>query len=131
MHHEQFLGNMEIGNTWGIVILLQDVIRRTYVQYSLCLPKISGRQIGGISMNELMSRKKSLRTLLLICAYCNEHKNDDGYWEKVNESTRYIPETRISHGICPQCLHKHFPEEYMALYAEGKIIIGDKNYIGF
>ena len=64
--------------------------------------------------------KEHRSRLFLICCYCGKHKNCTGLWEHVDEFYHELLELRISHGICPECLRKHFPEEYIALCAEKK-----------
>jgi hypothetical protein len=53
---------------------------------------------------------QELRDLVPICSYCKNVRNDKGYWQKVEA---YV-ETRIpavfSHGICPDCIRKQFPD---------------------
>ncbi|MDM7926345.1 MAG: ferritin family protein [bacterium] len=67
-----------------------------------------------------LSDVRELRDLIPMCSYCKNVRNDRGYWEKVEA---YV-ETRIpatfSHGICPDCIRKHFPD-----FAED--IINDMN----
>ncbi len=51
---------------------------------------------------------KRLSGLLPICAHCKSIRKDDGYWQQVeNYFSEYVG-TRFTHGICPDCLQKHF-----------------------
>ncbi len=50
--------------------------------------------------------------LLGICAGCKQVRQDDGQWLPLEQ---YITEQMglsITHGLCPQCLHRYFPELY-------------------
>jgi len=56
--------------------------------------------------NEIMQ----LRGILPICSHCKKIRDDKGYW---NQLEKYIQErsgTQFSHGICPECAKKHYPD---------------------
>ncbi len=77
-------------------------------------------------MGEFMPEEVKPENILLICTYCEKHRSDSGYWELVFDSHGSIPETCVSHGICPECLKEHFPGEYASLLAEGRLLIKKK-----
>ncbi|RME71982.1 MAG: response regulator [Verrucomicrobia bacterium] len=51
-----------------------------------------------------------LRDLLPICAGCHQIRDDDGYWHEVETYISEHTGTRFSHGLCPDCIKKYFPE---------------------
>ena len=53
---------------------------------------------------------KTLSDLLPICAYCKNIRDDKGYWNKLESYITEHAGTRFSHGICPDCMKKNFPE---------------------
>ena len=55
---------------------------------------------------------RELRELVPICSYCKNIRNDRGYWEKVETYVESHYPAEFSHGICPDCIRKHFPEFY-------------------
>jgi rubrerythrin len=55
---------------------------------------------------------QELRALVPICSYCKNIRNDKGYWEKVETYVEARYPTEFSHGICPDCIRKYFPELY-------------------
>jgi PAS domain S-box-containing protein len=62
---------------------------------------------------ELQAQKeelKVLRELLPICSYCKNIQDDEGYWEKVESYISRYTSAELSHGICPGCARKHFPQ---------------------
>ncbi len=61
---------------------------------------------------EALADTKTLRGLLPICSHCKSIRDDEGYWQKVEEYIRDHSEADFSHGICPACLRQHFPETY-------------------
>ncbi len=56
------------------------------------------------------SRKKTRESLVTVCSYCKQIKDDHGNWIDYeiyfNEKVKY----KFTHGICPVCLKKEFPE---------------------
>lgn len=53
---------------------------------------------------------KTLRGLLPICASCKKIRDDRGYWNRIEVYIREHSEADFSHGICPDCAKKLFPE---------------------
>jgi CheY-like chemotaxis protein len=50
-----------------------------------------------------LRRVKQLQGLLPICCYCKCIRNDDNYWQRVEEYIGEHSDARFSHGICPSC----------------------------
>jgi PAS domain S-box-containing protein len=48
--------------------------------------------------------------LLPVCAWCKRVRDDNGFWEKIEEYLRKHTGSAISHGMCPECRRTHFPE---------------------
>lgn len=55
---------------------------------------------------------KALSGLLPICSYCKDIRDDQGYWKKVEQYIGSHTGAEFSHGICPKCAKKYFPEFY-------------------
>jgi len=53
---------------------------------------------------------RALEGLLPICANCKNIRDDDGYWHQVEVYIRNHSEAEFSHGICPTCAQKLYPE---------------------
>ena len=51
-----------------------------------------------------------LRGLLPICAGCKKIRNDNQYWEDVTHFLSTHTDLRFTHGLCPECVPKYFPE---------------------
>lgn len=51
-----------------------------------------------------------LRGIIPICSHCKKIRNDEGYWETVENYITQHSEAYFSHGICPVCLQKHYPK---------------------
>ena len=52
---------------------------------------------------------KTLRGLIPICASCKQVRNDQGYWERIEDYVGRHSETKFSHSICPECAKKLYP----------------------
>ncbi len=53
-----------------------------------------------------------LRDLLPMCASCHKIRDDKGYWSKVEEYLEAQTQTMLTHGICPECMQKWYPDFY-------------------
>ena len=71
-------------------------------------------------LQKALSEIKTLRGILPLCSYCNKIRNDKGCWERVDVYIHKYSEADISHGICPNCMKKYFPEEYKDIYLSEK-----------
>ncbi|MBN1219276.1 MAG: response regulator [Anaerolineae bacterium] len=63
-------------------------------------------------LQEALAQIKTLRGLLPICANCKKIRDDDGYWQDVAVYIRDHSEAEFSHGLCPDCAAKLYPEFY-------------------
>ena len=53
---------------------------------------------------------KTLRGILPICANCKKIRDDQGYWNQIEIYVRDHSEVVFSHGICPDCANKLYPD---------------------
>ncbi len=63
-------------------------------------------------LREALTNVKTLQGLLPICSSCKKIRDDDGYWHQVEEYLREHSELDFSHGLCPDCMKKLFPQYY-------------------
>jgi PleD family two-component response regulator len=61
-------------------------------------------------LSETLAHVKQLKGLLPICMFCKKIRNDENYWQKVEEYLVEHTGADFSHSICPECLEKHYPE---------------------
>ena len=52
----------------------------------------------------------TLRELLPVCSWCKKVREDSGYWTKLEAYMSERFSTKFSHGICPECMKKNFPD---------------------
>jgi len=61
-------------------------------------------------LQQALSNIKQLSGLLPICSSCKKVRDDKGYWTQVDEYLRHHSDAQITHGLCPDCSKKYFPE---------------------
>jgi hypothetical protein len=59
-----------------------------------------------------MANIKQLHGLLPICMHCKKIRNEEGYWQQVEQYIGDHSEAVFSHGICNDCIEKYYPEIY-------------------
>ncbi len=55
---------------------------------------------------------KVLKGLVPICACCKKIRNDQGFWQQLEEYIQQHSEAEFSHGLCTPCIKKHYPGVY-------------------
>ncbi len=63
----------------------------------------------------LKEEVKTLSGIVPICASCKKIRDDKGYWDKVESYVAAHTHAKFSHGLCPACVRKLYPE-----YADGE-----------
>ena len=53
---------------------------------------------------------KTLSGLVPICASCKKIRDDKGYWTQLEAYLQAHSQARFSHGVCPDCMKKLYPD---------------------
>ena len=61
-------------------------------------------------LQEALARIKTLSGFLPICAACKKIRDDKGYWNQIEAYLSEHSEVEFSHGICPECTEKLYPD---------------------
>jgi hypothetical protein len=61
-------------------------------------------------LQRAMDQIHTLRGLLPICSSCKKIRNDEGYWIEVESFVRDHSDAEFTHGICPGCADRLYPE---------------------
>ena len=61
-------------------------------------------------LRQALGQIKTLRGMVPICANCKKIRDDQGYWHRLEVYVRDHTEAEFSHGICPECMKKLYPE---------------------
>jgi hypothetical protein len=79
---------------------------------SLAISLIGTTVILSLMRKQAETEVKVLRGLLPICSYCKKIRDDGGYWQQVERYIAARSAADFSHGMCPDCGAKHFPDLY-------------------
>jgi hypothetical protein len=71
-----------------------------------------------VDLQKTLSEVKTLRGFLPICSNCKKIRDDKGYWNQIESYIRDRSEAEFSHGICPECAKKLYPD--MDLYGDAE-----------
>lgn len=63
-------------------------------------------------LRDALAHIKTLRGLIPICCECKKIRDDKGYWNQLEEYIQEHSDAEFSHGICPGCAKKLYPELY-------------------
>jgi PAS domain S-box-containing protein len=55
-------------------------------------------------------RIKTLKGLIPICSHCKKIRNDQGYWQQVEEFIKEHTDADFSYGLCDACARELYPE---------------------
>lgn len=63
-----------------------------------------------LKLQNALAQVKQLSGLLPICASCKKIRDDKGGWHQIEQYVKEHSEADFSHGICPDCMRKLYPE---------------------
>lgn len=64
------------------------------------------------ALQKALSEVKVLKGLVPICASCKKIRNDQGFWQQLEEYIQQHSEAEFSHGLCTPCIKKLYPGFY-------------------
>ncbi len=100
---ENFLKDEE-GKIKGIRSTIQDITERKRAE--------AEREKLIQELQEALANIKTLSGLIPICASCKKIRDDMGYWNRIESYIEKHSTAAFSHGICPECAKKLYPEIY-------------------
>ena len=65
-----------------------------------------------IKLKEAMEHVRTLNGLVPICSICKKIRDDQGYWNHLEQYLLDHTDAKLSHGICDDCYAKHYPKEF-------------------
>lgn len=57
-----------------------------------------------------LAEVRTLRGIVPICANCHNIRDDEGFWHRVEVYVHDHTHADFSHGICPPCVRKLYPD---------------------
>jgi PAS domain S-box-containing protein len=94
---------VELSSGPTVVGFIQDITERKHSEVE------RERLIG--ELKAALADVKTLRGLLPICAHCKKIRDDRGYWNRIETFIRERSDAEFTHGICPDCARKFFPDD--------------------
>lgn len=62
-------------------------------------------------LKDALSRIRKLEGIIPICSFCKRIRDDEGSWQPVDVYIRQHSDTHFTHGFCPECRAKHYPDD--------------------
>mgnify|MGYP000686902560 FL=1 len=93
---------------WGIPYTLPVAVINACVRLAVLL--IITFLCGKLSeqTQALRTRVRTLEGLLPTCAFCKDIRDETGNWHQIEAYVSSRSEARFTHGICPNCVTKHY-----------------------
>ena len=86
----------------GRILLVRDVTERRRAEKE--------REKLIADLQDAVASIRSLSGLLPICASCKKIRDDKGYWHQVEKYMQDHAEVEFSHGLCPDCMERLYPD---------------------
>jgi len=61
-------------------------------------------------LQQALDEVRTLRGIFPICTNCKKIRDDKGFWNQVEKYVSERTEAEFSHGICPECAQKVYPD---------------------
>lgn len=111
------------GQTFGTICVLDNKENRysdIYVKLIKNFKDIIESNLELIYMNHILGEKnqklsdfiseiQTLKGILRICSYCKRIQTKDETWESLESYISKRSEVKFSHGLCPECFKKKYP----------------------
>jgi len=94
----------------GEVYPMQELMGRTQMLEAMVAERTEELEAKNVKLAEAMANIRTLKGLVPICAACKKIRDDAGYWHQVETYVHDHTEAEFSHGLCPDCIPRFFPE---------------------
>jgi hypothetical protein len=61
-------------------------------------------------LEHALAHVRTLQGVLPICMHCHKIRTDEESWQRIESYIEAHSDALVSHGLCPECLSKHYPE---------------------
>jgi uncharacterized PurR-regulated membrane protein YhhQ (DUF165 family) len=114
LHWQSTKKGIEIENRPALSILKQVAeikIELSQAQQEIERRKLAEKERDNViqDLQKALSEVKTLRGFLPICSNCKSIRDDKGYWNQIEAYIRERSDAEFSHGICPDCAKKLYP----------------------
>lgn len=98
----------------GAVVIIAFVIHRNLRRQRALSERLAAsnaeKELLITELKDAMDHIRTLGELLPVCSNCKSVRDDKGYWQAVDRYITSHTDTKISHGICPECIQKLYPQ---------------------
>ena len=105
------------GYSLGSLCVIDREPRELTIEQRMALEALARQVVGQLELrrvsHDLAAAAENLKTLsglLPICSFCKDIRDDEGYWQEVEAYVRSHTQAEFTHGVCPACFKKHYPE---------------------
>jgi len=92
--------------------ILRDISTRKKIEQELATHRDNLERLVQERTQKLakaLAEIKTLKGILPICMHCKKIRDDEGYWNQIENYIHARSEAEFSHSICPDCLTEHYP----------------------
>ncbi|MRR39250.1 hypothetical protein EG829_32330 [bacterium] len=93
-----------------VFIAMLVIVSGAVIFIAVTNPLIKKLQDSVSLLEQALSEVRTLKGILPICSFCKKIRNDAGYWEQVDHYIHEHTDADFSHGVCPDCMAKHYPD---------------------
>ncbi len=61
-------------------------------------------------LQQALEEVRTLQGMVPICIHCKKIRDDVGFWQKIEQYIEARTEARFSHGLCPSCAKRLYPD---------------------
>lgn len=100
-------------NPYGYIVKPYDIneLRSTIEIAIVKYEAATAQKLLIAQLQKALQEVKTLRGLLPICASCKRIRDDDGIrWQPIEDYIASHSEADFTHGICPECANRLYPE---------------------
>jgi PleD family two-component response regulator len=70
-----------------------------------------------LELEKALAEIKVLQGIIPICSSCKQIRDDQGAWQQMEIYITEHSDALFSHGICPDCVKKLYPEQYAKFFS--------------
>ena len=97
------------GQALRMIGMLTDITERKHAEEQLA--RLRGALAARVRELEAAAAEvRTLQGILPICMHCHRIRDDAESWQKLESYIQQHTEAKFSHGVCPECVKKHYPE---------------------
>jgi PAS domain-containing protein len=104
-------GHQIVRRKASIELVTAEGVSNIYLLVTAAPLEYQGEKLVVLVLEDI-SDLMELKAILPICANCKKIRNEDEYWESVENYFKEHLDVDFSHGLCPECARKLFPSSF-------------------